>query len=209
VTAIDAAGDAGRPGLREQIGAWAFRHRSWIPVPLALVLIGVRWHGLRLAWLFVLGLAIVAGGLTIRFWGVSHIGTVSRTRARRWGPLITSGPFTLLRNPLYIGNFLIWTGFAVSSGLVWMLPIAWAVFAVQYGAIARWEEAALIEHFGDEYRAYARVVPRWTPDFGRIGEALRVRGVHGWREVAFSERGTLIAAGVMALLLLAKYRYFS
>lgn len=208
MTAVDAAGDAGRPGLRELIGAWAFRHRSWIPVPLAIVLIGVRWHGVRLAWVFALGLAIVLAGLAIRFWSVSHIGTVSRTRTRRWGPLITSGPFALLRNPLYLGNFLIWTGFAVSSGLLWMLPIAWAIFAVQYGAIARWEEAALIDHFGEDYREYARSVPRWTPDFSRLGEALRAHGAHGWREVGFSERGTLIAAGVMAVLLLAKHLYF-
>ena len=73
--------------------------------------------------------SIVAGGLGIRYWAVSYIGTISRTRASRFGPLMSAGPFALVRNPLYVGNFLIWIGFAIASGLLWMLPVAWALFA--------------------------------------------------------------------------------
>jgi protein-S-isoprenylcysteine O-methyltransferase Ste14 len=46
-------------------------------------------------------------------------------------------------NPLYAGNWFLWTGFVIWSELLWMLPIAWIVFWVQYGAIRRWEEAML------------------------------------------------------------------
>ncbi len=86
-----------------------------------------------------------------------------------------------------------------------MAPVAWALFALQYSAIVRFEEAALVQHFGGSYEAYLREVPRWTLDFGRFAVALSTRGPHGWREVCFSERGTLIAAGVMTALLVAKY----
>jgi protein-S-isoprenylcysteine O-methyltransferase Ste14 len=154
-----------------------------------------------------LGLVVVAAGLSIRYWSVSYIGTISRTRASRLGPLMSAGPFALVRNPLYVGNFLIWIGFAIASGLLWMVPAAWALFALQYSAIVRFEEAALTRHFGESYEAYLRDVPRWILDPGRLSVAVRTRGSHGWREVCFSERGTLIAAGIMTVLLILKYRW--
>jgi len=122
--------DAQPSGARrplERIGAWAFAQRSWIPVPLALLLITVRWHWLRSGWLLATGLAMVISGLGIRCWAVRHIGTISRTRSARLGPMMSRGPFALVRNPLYVGNFLMWIGFAVSSGLLWMVPVAWAI----------------------------------------------------------------------------------
>jgi len=202
--------DAQPSGARrplERIGAWAFAQRSWIPVPLALLLITVRWHWLRSGWLLATGLAMVISGLGIRGWAVRHIGTISRTRSARLGPMMSRGPFALVRNPLYVGNFLMWIGFALSSGLLWMVPVAWAIFALQYNAIIRFEEAALTRHFGDAYVDYLRSVPRWALHPGRLPAALRDRGVHPWSEVAFSERGTLIAAAAVTALLLAKYRW--
>ena len=94
----------------ERLGAWAFSQRSWTPVPLALILILVRWKSVHESWVLGLGLLIVAGGLGIRYWAVSYIGTISRTRAARFGPLMSAGPFAMVRNPLYVGNFLIWIG---------------------------------------------------------------------------------------------------
>jgi protein-S-isoprenylcysteine O-methyltransferase Ste14 len=191
--------------LLERSGAWAFAQRSWIPVPLAVLLVAVRWQWMRSGWLLAAGLSIVVAGLGIRCWAVRYIGTISRTRSARLGPLMTRGPFALVRNPLYVGNFLMWIGFAVSSGLIWMVPVAWAIFALQYTAIIRFEEAALTRHFGPAYADYMRDVPRWALNLGRLPMALRDRGSHRWGEVAFSERGTLIAAAAITTLLIAKY----
>lgn len=196
---------ASATGLLERLGAWVFRQRSWTPVPLAVILLAVSWHRVHALWLFAVGVLVVLAGLGVRYWGVSHIGTISRTRAGRLGPLMTDGPYALVRNPLYVGNFLIWTGFVLASGLLWMLPVAWLVFALQYSAIARFEEAALIRHFAQAYHLYARDVPRWMPNLARLAAARRARGTHGWREVCFSERGTLIAAAAMTVLLLARF----
>jgi protein-S-isoprenylcysteine O-methyltransferase Ste14 len=207
MTSMSAEAAAG--SFLERLGAWAFSQRSWTPVPLAVILVAVRWKWMREPWVFALGVVVVLAGLGIRYWAVSHIGTISRTRAARFGPLMTAGPFALVRNPLYVGNFLIWIGVVICSGLMWMLPVAWAVFALQYSAIVRFEEAALIRHFGESYEAYVREVPRWSLNPARLGIALGTRGPHGWREVCFSERGTLIAAGLMTLLLLAKYRWLA
>ena len=70
------------------------------------------------------GVALTAAGELIRLWGVRHIGAVSRTRSDRLGPLVDTGPFAVIRNPLYVGNILIWAGFALSARLVWLAPIA-------------------------------------------------------------------------------------
>jgi protein-S-isoprenylcysteine O-methyltransferase Ste14 len=146
-------------------------------------------------------MVIIGEGL--RLWAVRHIGTISRTRtSTRQGPLITSGPFRLVRNPLYLGNWMIWSGLVVASRLVWMLPITWAVFALQYGTMVIWEEARLRSMFGRQYERYALDVSRWVP--GRPNELAPLRSRHPWRDVTFSERGTLMAITLVASLLVVK-----
>jgi hypothetical protein len=73
-------------------GAWLFRYRSFLPVPLALILLIVRAGELDGAAVMTLGAAIVAAGQALRLWAVRHIGTISRTRTTRYGPLMTAGP---------------------------------------------------------------------------------------------------------------------
>src|SRR5688572_1371280 len=181
------------PALLVRFGAWTFRQRSWLPVPLGLAVILFRTGQAPGLWPVVGGVALVAVGELLRFWAVRHIGTISRTRtSTRQGPLITSGPFRLVRNPLYLGNWMIWTGLVLASRLVWMLPIAWAVFALQYGTMVIWEETRLRSMFGRQYDRYALDVPRWLPAPPNDLAPLQTR--HPWRAVAFSERGTLAAS---------------
>ena len=156
-------------------------------------------------WPLCIGPALVVSGQSLRFWAVRHIGTISRTRTTRLGPLVTDGPYALVRNPLYVGNWLLWTGFTIWSALIWMVPIVWAVFVLQYGAISRWEEERLRLHFGSAYDAYARSVPRWHPRWRALSQAIDTSASHPWREAFFSERGTLLAIGLMSLLLLLKH----
>jgi protein-S-isoprenylcysteine O-methyltransferase Ste14 len=189
-------------------GGWLFRHRSWLPVPLALILVGVRWGSVAHPAIFVVGPLLVLCGEAVRWWGVGQIGVISRTRTTRLGPLITSGPFALCRNPLYVGNLLLWAGFTVWSGLLWMLPATLGVFGGYYASIIGWEEALLTERFGEDYRRYCAETPRWLPRLGRWGRAASSGAMHGWREVAFSERGTLIAIVVGGLLLILRQRFW-
>jgi len=186
-----------------RLGAWAFRQRSWLPVPLGLAVVVLRTGEVDGPWPVAIGAGLVVVGELLRAWAVRHIGTISRTRtSTRQGPLIMSGPFRVVRNPLYLGNWMIWSGLVVASRLLWMLPIAWAVFALQYGTMVIWEETRLRSMFGRQYERYARGVSRWVP--GRPGDLAPLPTRHPWSDVVFSERGTVMAITLVASLLAVK-----
>jgi protein-S-isoprenylcysteine O-methyltransferase Ste14 len=186
-------------------GAWLFRYRSFLPVPLALILLLVRTGQVDGPLAVAAGILLVSAGQLLRLWAVRHIGTISRTRTTRYGPLMTAGPYAVVRNPLYVGNWLLWTGFTLWSGLLWMLPVAWLVFFVQYRAIASWEASFIRSKYTTAYDEYARHVRAWLPRWPPSSALKPVLPLHPWGDVFFSERGTLIAVMMMAILLTVKY----
>lgn len=191
------------PSLLVRLGAWAFRQRSWLPVPLGVAVVLLRTGQADGRWPLAVGAVLVVVGELLRAWAVRHIGSISRTRtSTRQGPLIMSGPFRMVRNPLYLGNWLIWSGLVVASRLLWMLPIAWAVFALQYGTMVIWEETRLRSMFGRQYDRYALDVPRWVPS--RPNDLAPPQPRHPWHAVAFSERGPIMAIALVTTLLAVK-----
>jgi protein-S-isoprenylcysteine O-methyltransferase Ste14 len=186
-------------------GAWLFRYRSFLPIPLALILLLVRKGQTDGKFIVVLGVLLVLAGQVLRLWAVRHIGTISRTRTTRYGPLMTAGPYAVVRNPLYVGNWLLWTGFALWSRLLWMIPVAWLVFFIQYRAIARWEASFIRSKYTIAYDQYARQVRAWVPRWPPMSELNPELPLHPWGDVLFSERGTLMAVVVMGFLLTIKY----
>ena len=185
-----------------RLGGWLFERRTWIPQPLVVALLVPPRQDLPLAYVGA-GAAIVLLGEALRLDAVRHIGVISRTRSDRLGPLVSSGPFAHVRNPLYVGNIALWIGFAVSARLLWLVPVFAVLLCVEYNAIIRWEEQLLESRLGDAYRAYAARVPRWIPS----GAGLKAQGsglqtqAFSWGETLFSERGTLIAIAAGYLLL--------
>lgn len=186
-----------------KVGEWLFRRRTAVPVPFALALLLLRVGEAPFSWTLVLaGGAITMAGELVRLVAVHHIGVISRTRSDRLGPLITSGPFAVVRNPLYLGNVLLWVGFALTARLVWLAPIVALLLLVEYHLIVRWEETRLASRYGAAYRDYMARVPRWLPRARTQGPiATSDAGVFSWRETFFSERGTLLAIAVGYLLL--------
>jgi protein-S-isoprenylcysteine O-methyltransferase Ste14 len=189
-----------------RLGGWLFRQRTWLPLPIAAALILVpasAAYAYSNAPLRIAGLALIAAGESLRLWSVHHIGAISRTRSGRLGPLISSGPFAIVRNPLYIGNIALWAGFTVFARLLWLLPIIVAVLACEYNAIVRWEEELLASRLGDSYRAYLGRVHRWLPSWS-APSAATPGATFNWRDTLFSERGTLIAIAAGLVLLFVK-----
>ena len=203
-----------------KLGEWLFRHRTALPLPIAAAILGLRTgEAAPSVPLVAAGVALTVAGELIRLWGVHHIGAISRTRSDRLGPLVDTGPFALVRNPLYVGNILVWVGFALTARLVWLAPLAAVLLGAEYHAIVRWEEQLLVSRLGAAYREYAVQVPRWLPTFNRrerkerrerdfsASSASSAVKSFSWSETLFSERGTFVAIAVGYLLLWIKARF--
>jgi protein-S-isoprenylcysteine O-methyltransferase Ste14 len=103
------------------------------------------------------GAVVLAGAAAGLFWRARTTVLPHRTTTA----LVTSGPYRLTRNPLYLSLGLLMAGgaFATNSLAVLAMLLPWAV-VMRYGVIVR-EERYLEQKFGEDYRAYCRRVRRW------------------------------------------------
>ncbi len=146
--------------------------------------------------------ALMLVGEAWRLWGVATAGTVTRRRSRNVQKLVSHGPFAWSRNPLYNGNFLIWMGIITLSGVLWFLPVAAVIFAVEYFYIVRYEEGVLESIFGEEYLAYKSRTARWIPRVPAGGSD----GEFFWKEAWRSEVSTFLQYIVIIGLFVLKDR---
>ena len=181
-------------------GALLFRYRGFLPVPFLLIPLLVPGEQTGVGWL--IGAVFILLGEGLRLAGVSAAGTVTRRRSRDVQRLVTYGVFAWVRNPLYVGNLLIWTGFVVGSGVLWFVPIAIALFAIEYSLIVRYEEGVLESIFGQQFLAYRARTPRWIPRPPRSGET----GPHDLGEALRSEISTFAQYVALAAAFYLKHR---
>ncbi len=186
-----------------RIGAVLFRNRSWLPVPFILAPLLLPGH--QSVWQWVAAVCLIAAGEAIRLAGVAAAGTVTRRRSRHVQRLVTYGIFAWARNPLYTGNLLIWMAFVIISGVFWFLPIALALFMVEYALIVRYEEGVLESIFGREYLDYKAETPRWVPKV----PGPRPSGPMDWREAWRSETSTFVQYVALAIVFALKGRFLN
>lgn len=85
--------------------------------------------------------------------------------------LVTDGFFAVCRNPLYVGNFLIYIGVLAKHGHPIVFVLGVAFFAFVYTAIVAAEEYFLRTNFCEAYVAYCKDVPRWRMNWSRLRAA--------------------------------------
>jgi len=149
------------------ISNFFFKYRSYTPIPLA---VGILYFSSPRHAVLVEGIVLLVLGEFMRIWAVRYAGGATRTMTVGAPFLCTSGPFSRVRNPLYIGNMMIYTSFVLIAGNenLWvMMGATWMFFIVQYSLIVSLEENALCKLFGDEYNIYRRnvsaLIPRISP----------------------------------------------
>jgi protein-S-isoprenylcysteine O-methyltransferase Ste14 len=151
----------GRVSWSRQLGIRA------VLVVIAIVLVRVRafgHHGLNTdPWRAGLGLVLFALGLGLAIWARVHIG-------RNWGApmtekdepeLVTSGPYRLVRHPIYSGLLIAAVGSAVALNWQWLIAVLLAAVYFVYSATV--EERYLTEQFPEAYPAYKRVTKMLVP----------------------------------------------
>ncbi|MBN4080732.1 isoprenylcysteine carboxylmethyltransferase family protein [Caldithrix abyssi] len=144
-----------------------FKYRSYTPIPIGIMI--VYFARVENAYLLI-GIPLLLIGELIRIWAVSYAG--GETRARNVGAtaLCSSGPYAFVRNPLYLGNMLMYLGIVMSAGAanVWLMAATtFAFFFIQYSLIISLEEETLGKQFGSDYDEYKKNVPAIFPHFSR------------------------------------------
>ena len=144
-------------------GNFLFKYRSYTPIPLALYILYNSHPEIQNV---LIGFILIAIGESLRMWAVSYAGGITRTTNVGAPSLCTSGPYGYTRNPLYIGNMIIYSGVVFVAGslnILSMLIVTWAFFIIQYYLIINLEQNTLIDIFGKEYNNYMNNVPIFFP----------------------------------------------
>lgn len=105
----------------------------------------------------MLGTLLLGAGAALRLWAGLYIG------GHKERELVTGGPYSLVRNPLYLGNLLAAAGIGLLTGSPLVLALTFGATLVVYIATIRSEEHKLTPIFGADYRAYLREVPALLP----------------------------------------------
>ncbi len=182
-----------------------FRLRGYTPIPFLLV--SVIWAKPGAA-LIAIGIVLCLCGELLRISALRHAGGATRTRNVGAPELVSSGPYAHVRNPLYLANMTLYTGFALASGAFSpYLPVLIVLFfSWQYAMIISLEEGALRKLFGESYQRYCETVPRLWPRFGGVSGNLSA-APYRLSEALREERSTLTGLIFTWLILALRISY--
>ncbi len=156
---------------------------GWIGGAFLLLTAHTSTHG------FCMGIPLVVLGMLVRAWATGYI-------PRKSHELTTAGPFAFVRNPLYVGNFLLGLGVvtvvqnALTAGLFLL------GFWILYRGTIRKEEGELSGRFGASYEKYVAAVPRFFPRLTPYPE--RQKTAYQWKLLGkHRELETLLAVSLV------------
>jgi protein-S-isoprenylcysteine O-methyltransferase Ste14 len=160
---MTSAASKNEPPPRTPVRDWFVRNRVRLSVVLftsiivAAVLMGVRPHNVVDLDdpVVIVGLTLVVCGVLIRTWAAGTL--------RKREILVQDGPYKFIRHPLYLGSFLLTTGFFVLCGLTLSLILIVVPIFLAYVFAIRHEERFLADKFGQEWVNYSGRVPGLLP----------------------------------------------
>lgn len=196
----------------EKQGNWLFRYRGILPLivllaGLVLFLLTKLYPGAFFPGGFSGGtyyelacLLISLLGLFIRIYTVGHtpVNTSGRNVKKQVaGKVNTTGSYSLVRHPLYVGNFFMWLGPTLLTGQIWFVLIICLVFWLYYERIMFAEEQFLRAKFGTPYLEWASKVPAFVP---RLNGFVKPDLPFSWRKVVKKEKNGFAAVFLVFFL---------
>ncbi|MBX3008712.1 MAG: isoprenylcysteine carboxylmethyltransferase family protein [Melioribacteraceae bacterium] len=183
-----------------------FKYRSYTPIPFLILMLIFQESTITS---MIVGLAIALFGEFWRLWGVSYAGSETRTTGGGVGGtyLVVSGAYSHVRNPLYVGNILMYLGIGIMSMSLYpyLQIIALWFFYFQYDQIINEEEKFLTTKFGKEYQDYLDNVPRLIPSFSKYKNDNLKQPTYNLSAGIKSERRTLQAFGIIIILIIIRH----
>jgi len=188
----------------QKLGDFLFRWRN-VVFPLTIMAIAGIFpprlaHSSFDQLLLGLGLAVIVAGqstrvLTVGWDYIERGGSGGKVAASR---LVTRGMYAYCRNPMYVGNLLLVTGFLFAYGRLLAGIVGIACCTLFYSAIVAREECFLQEKFGTEFTKYRTHVPRWGFRSSLLLHDLKVRAVDV-KAILVREYSTLSVTALCAL----------
>jgi protein-S-isoprenylcysteine O-methyltransferase Ste14 len=118
-------------------------------------------------WLEIAGFIFILCGFGVRLWCTLYIG------GRKNRDLLSDGPYSLCRNPLYVGSMLAAFGIGLQTEMlsfgIFCGIVCWAIFYV----VVKKEERYLLVEFGEPYQLYFETTPRFWPRFSAYKDDLK------------------------------------
>jgi protein-S-isoprenylcysteine O-methyltransferase Ste14 len=159
----------------EESGKWLFKYRGQLPLVLfALAIPAIKFNTyswitddlyiiLTVLAIFISFLGLVIRSITI---GITPKGTSGRNTKEQVAEVLNSkGIYSVLRHPLYLGNFLMWLGIVVFSFNLWFLFSFCLLYWLYYERIMFAEERFLERKFGQTYIDWSLKIPAFVPSF--------------------------------------------
>ncbi|MFP4289479.1 MAG: methyltransferase family protein [Bacteroidales bacterium] len=168
-----------RKELKQQ-GDFLFKNRSYLPV--IILLIGLYLYATNASTLTIIAedqrrtfelvcFLVCLAGLFIRVVSIGFTADNTSGRNTSVGQLADTinqtGPYSVMRHPLYLGNFFMWLGLAAFTQNTWFVIAFVLFYTLYYERIMYAEEEFLIGKYGDDYLRYSEKTPAFIPKFSR------------------------------------------
>ncbi len=197
----------------EKQGNWLFKYRSFLPLlPLFIAtILFLRREILpgkfiledtayeRYYEMFAVFVSLI--GVFIRVFTIGYVAKNTSGRntfeGQKADSLNTKGIYSIVRHPLYLGNFLMWMGLALWSANYWFIIAFCLFYWIYYERIMFSEEQYLRRKFGDEYLNWAKKTPAFLPKFKNYK---KINRSFNWRKALIQEKN-----GIFALFLIFSF----